>query len=150
MESRSKEEIDMLGKKIEGQCSQLLEVNVPQLRNLNVIIFNVPDDVTPENADDVIRTQNQELNLPNDSIRPKFIIKSRGNARHLIAEVKTEIWRKIALRKLKIDWQICNVEEYVKDNRCYKCSKFNIRAEEYKATTKDFKCTNCITYNKYG
>ena len=168
VESRSKEEIDMLGKKIEEQCSQLLEVNVPQLRNPNVIIFNVPDDITPENAVDVITTQNQELNLANDSIKPKFIMKSKGNTRHLIAEVKPETWRKIGLRKLKIGWQICNVEEYVKVNRCYKCSKFNHRAAECrgeetcplcaeghklgecKAAKKDFKCTNCITYNTHN
>jgi hypothetical protein len=45
IEAGSKNEITLLGKKIEEQCSQQLEVNVPKLRNPYVIIYNVPEEI---------------------------------------------------------------------------------------------------------
>lgn len=168
IESGSKSEIELLGKTIEEKCSQQLEVNVPKLRNPNVIIYNIPEEISIENAAEIISSQNGERNVSENSIRPKFIMTNRRNTRHLVAEVNPETWRNIVQRKLKIGWQICNVEDYVKINRCFKCSKFNHRAEECKgeetcplctgthklkeckATQNELKCITCVTHNKYN
>ena len=168
IEVGSENEIALLGKKIEEQCSQQLEVNVPKLRNPYVIIYNVPEEISPQNAAEVIRSQNEELNINENSIRPKFIMTNRRNTRNLVAEVSPETWRTLVQRKLKIGWQICNVEDFVRINRCFKCSKFNHRAtdckgeetcplcagkhqlKECEATERELKCTNCITHNKHN
>ena len=167
IESRKKEDIEVLSREIEKQCSQQIEVNIPKLRNPNVIIFNVPDDVTVENAAAIITSQNAELNLLEGSLRPRFIFKTRKIIRNLVMEVKPECWRTLVERKIKIGWQICNVEDYVKVNRCYRCSKYNHRADKCTADTtcpvcagphnlrdcqasrEEFKCINCISNNKY-
>ena len=71
-------------------------------------------------------------------------------------------------RKIKMGWQLCYVNDYIKVNRCFKCSKFNHKAGHFKgelacpfcsgnhklnecnAERKDFKCVNCINFNKYN
>lgn len=168
IESRKKEDIEVLSREIENQCSQQIEVNIPKLRNPNVIIFNVPDDISVDNAAAVIISQNPELNLPEGSLRPKFVFRTRKNFRNLVIEVKPESWRALVERKIKIGWQFCNVADYIKVNRYYRCSKYNHRAEnctgeetyplcagshklrDCQASRQEFKCTNCISNNKYN
>lgn len=66
-------------------------------------------------------------------------------------------------KEIKMVWQICNVDDYLKVNRCYKCSKYNHRAIDCqgedtcslcvgnhslsacKASEREFRCVNCIT-----
>ena len=159
---------EVLSREIQRQCSQHIEVNIPKLRNPNVIIFNVPDEITVENAAAIITTQNPELNLTEGSLRPKFIYKTKRNFRNLVMEVKSECWRALVKRKIKIGWLICNVEDYVKINRCYHCSKFNHKAENCKgeeicplctgnhklrdcqANKQEFRCINCISSQKHN
>lgn len=168
LESRSKEDIEVLSKEIEVKCSQQVEVNTPQLRNPNVIIFNVPEDITVENAAGIITSQNPELNLSQESLTPRFIFKTKRSIRNIVIEVKPESWRILVHKKIKMGWQICNVDDYIKVNRCYHCSKYNHRAQnckgkqtcplctgshklsECKAEEEEYKCTNCMTFNKYN
>jgi hypothetical protein len=69
---------------------------------------------------------------------------------------------------MKLGWNMCNVEDYIKINRCYKCSKFNHRAQDCKgeltcpicaenhslwdckATEEQYKCISCTNFNKYN
>ncbi|PSN41551.1 hypothetical protein C0J52_18694 [Blattella germanica] len=41
LESNSKEDIEILKNEIDKECSQILEVNVPKLRNPFVIVYNI-------------------------------------------------------------------------------------------------------------
>jgi hypothetical protein len=151
---------------IEEKCSQHLEVNIPKPRLPNVISFNVPEEFTPENAEEKIMSQNHETSLIEGSIRPTFTFRNKkNNNRNLVVEASPETRKLIIQRKLKIGWQLCNVQEYMKVNRCFKCSKFNHRAQECTgevicplctgkhklkectAQENDFKCINCITHN---
>jgi len=70
--------------------------------------------------------------------------------------------------KLKIGWTICNTNDYISVSRCFKCSRFNhhfseCRSEktcplcagkqklkECTASRAEYKCTNCMTYDKYN
>ena len=63
---------------------------------------------------------------------------------------------------------MCNVDDYIKVNRCYKCSRFNRRAQDCKgeltcpiyaenhsllereASKQQYKCINCTNLNKYN
>jgi len=74
---------------------------------------------------------------------------------------------KILGKKMKLGWNMCNDDDYIKINRCYKCSKFNHRAQECKgeltcpicaenhslqeckASKEQYKCINCTNFNKY-
>lgn len=166
--SGRKEDIDILKKNIEDKCSQLLDINIPKLRNPNLIIYNIPEDITTENAAGIIVAQNPELNLKEESLMPKFIFKTKRNSRNLVMEVTPESWRILVQKKLKLCWQICNVEDYIKVRRCYKCSRYSHRAQECHgdetcplcagnhkladcaAKANEYKCINCVTYNKHN
>jgi hypothetical protein len=43
-----------------------------------IIIYNVPDAVTTENAEDIILAQNPDLNLQEGDIQNKFTSKPKG------------------------------------------------------------------------
>jgi hypothetical protein len=63
LETKSKEEIGLLHTNINDKCSHLLEANILKLRNPNLVIYSVPEEVTVENAAEIISIQNPELNL---------------------------------------------------------------------------------------
>ncbi|PSN45024.1 hypothetical protein C0J52_23369 [Blattella germanica] len=68
IESGKEEGIDVLSKHIDDQCSQLLEVNIPKLRNPDIIVFNIQEDITEQNAAEIISLQNPELNLQENTL----------------------------------------------------------------------------------
>ena len=122
LETKSKEEIELLYANIKDKCRQHLDVHINKLRNPSITIYNVPQEITKENAEELIGTQNPELNLREWDVKPKFITKSRRNTQNLVVEVGSLVRRKIFKTKLKIGWHICNTEDDVVVNRCYKCS----------------------------
>ena len=54
IEADSREEIETLNTQIRQKCGDQLEVNVQNRRNPRLIIYNVPDAVTPVNVEDII------------------------------------------------------------------------------------------------
>jgi hypothetical protein len=166
LETKSKEEIELLHTDIKDKCSQQLEVNIQKLGNLNIVIYNVPEEVTVENAEEIISIQNPEVNLNAGDVKPKFIFRGKRNIRNLIIEVGSQTRQKIFNTKLKIGWHICNAEDYVVVNRCFKCSRCDHRASNCRgeetcplctgghklkhcsASSNDYKCINCVNFNK--
>jgi hypothetical protein len=73
METKSKEEIERLFTIINDKCSQLLEANIQKPRNPRLVIYNIPEEINPENAEQIITTQNPELMLNAREIVPKFM-----------------------------------------------------------------------------
>jgi hypothetical protein len=108
LEIKSKEELKVLHTNIKDKCSQLLEANSQKLRNPNIIINNIPEEVTTESAGEIISTQNPELDLSKGDVKPKFIYKGRRDTSNLITEVGSLVRGKIFKTKLKIGWHICN------------------------------------------
>ena len=78
-----------------------------------IIIYNVPDAVTTENAEDIILAQNPDLNLQEGDIQNKFTFKTKRNTRNMVIEVKPQTRRQLLQNKLKLEWTICNIDEYV-------------------------------------
>jgi hypothetical protein len=87
LETKSKEEIELLYADIMDKCSQHLDVHIQKLRNPSIVIYNVPEEITKENAEEIIATQNPEINLCKGDVKPKFITKGRRNKRNLVVEV---------------------------------------------------------------
>ena len=130
LETKSKEETELLYADIKDKCSQNLDAYIHKLRNPSIVIYNVPEEITKENAAEVIANQNPELNLSEGDVKPKFITKGRRSTRNLVVEVGSLVRRKIFKTKLKIGWHIWNAEDYVVVSRCFKCSGYNHKASD--------------------
>jgi hypothetical protein len=121
--------------------------------------------VTPENADDITLTQNPKLKLQEGDIHTKFAFKTKRNTRNIVIEVNPQTRMQLLQNKLKLEWMICNTDDYVSVSRCFKCSRYNHRHTECRSeqtcplcagkhklkelqrrglTTK---CINCATFN---
>jgi hypothetical protein len=119
-----------------------------------------------ENAQELIMKQNSEQSIEQDDITPRYIFQDKRKAKNLVVEVNSITRKKLLGKKMKLGWNMCNVDDYIRINRCYKCSKFNHRAQDCKgevtcpicagkhflrecqATKEEYKCTNCVNFNK--
>jgi hypothetical protein len=142
-------------------CSEELEASMPRLRNSRLIIYNFPDELNIEN----VKEQSSELCIENDNITPRYLFKDKRKANNLVTEVNS---MKFLEKKMKLGWNMCDVDDYTKINRCYKFSKFNYRAQDLKgeltcpicaenhslqecrASKEQYKCINCTNFNKYN
>jgi len=132
------------------------------------VVYNIPEEVTVENAEDIITTQNPELTLNAGEVKPKFVYRGKRNTKNLVIEVDPQTRQKTFNCKLKIGWHICNMKDYIVVSRCFKCSRYNHKASEWRgqetsplcmgdhtlkacsASPSDFKCVNCVNFNKYN
>jgi hypothetical protein len=87
---------------------------------------------------------------------------------YLLIEVNSQTRIQLLQNKLKLEWVICNIDDYMSVNRCMRCSHFNHRHTECKskeacplcagkhklkectASRPEYKCINCMTYNTYN
>ena len=70
-ETQNKKEIDALSKTINKVCGKELDASTPRRRNPRLIIYNVPDELSMENAKDLIMKQNSELCIEKEDITPR-------------------------------------------------------------------------------
>ena len=168
IETHNRNEIKVLSKTINETCGDELEASTPRRRNPRLFIYNVPDELNIENAKELIMMQNSEMGLGKEDITPRYLFKDRRKANNLVIEVNSMTRMKFLGKKMKLGWNMCNTEDYIKINRCYKCSKFNHRAQDCKgelncplctgshtlrecnATKEQYKCINCSNFNKYN
>jgi hypothetical protein len=143
---------------------------VQKRRNPRLIIYNIPDEVTLENAEDIICAQNLALALNKEDITTKFIFKTKRKERNLVIELAPQNHRIMLQKKkqLKIGWMISNTDDYISMNRCFKCTRFNHhysdcrneetcplcsgkhKLKECTAPRAEYKRINFMTYNKYN
>jgi len=168
LQTKFKEEIELLYADMKQKCNQHLNVHIHKLRTPSIVIYNVPEEIIKENAEKIIAIQNPELNVCEGNVNPKFITKDRRNTRNLVIKVGSLVRRKIFETKLKIGWHIYNEEDCVVVNRCFKYSGYNYRASDCRGmetcplcagghklkdcrrSANDYMCTNCTTFNKYN
>ena len=130
METKSKENIELLCTNINKKCSHLLEANIQKPRNPRIVIYSIPEEVNAEKAEEIITTQNPELMLNAGKVVPKFTYRGKRHTTNMVIEVGPPKRQKILSTKLKIGWPICNTRDYIVVNRCYKCSRFNHKASD--------------------
>jgi len=165
IETHNKQEIDALSKTINEMCGEELEASTPRHRNPRLIIYNVPDELNIENAKELIMKQNSKLCIEKEDLTPRYLFKEKRKANNLVIEVNSMTRMKFLGKKIKLGWNMCNVDDYTKINRCYKCSKFNHRAQDCKGELTcpicaenhslweckaSYKCINCTNLNKYN
>jgi hypothetical protein len=148
-------------------CGEELEASTSSRRNPKLIIDNVPVKLNIENAKELIMKQNSELCIEKEDITPRYLFTDKRKAKNLVTEVNSRTRIKFLGKKMKLGWKLCSVDDYIKINRCYKCSRFNHMAQdckgelacpicannhslrELKATKEHYKCINCTNFNKY-
>lgn len=168
IECEKKEEIDIININITEKCGQHVATSIPKLRNPYMVIYNIPEEMSINNADTVIRSQNEEIMLKEGDIKPKFIYKNKRKVSNLVMEVNSQTRKQLLDRKLKVGWHICRIDDYQTVKRCFKCSKFGHRAAECKgeetcpicadrhklkdctASQSEVQCANCLNHNKYN
>jgi hypothetical protein len=115
IETQNKQEIDALSKTINEKCGEELEASMPRSRNPRLIIYNVPHELGIENAKELIIKKNSEMSIEEEEdITPRYLFKDKRKANNLVTRVK------FLGKKMKLGWNMCNVEDYIKINRCYK------------------------------
>lgn len=149
--------------------SEILRPTVPKRKNPTLLIKNVPNDIGNSEILDTIYEQNPEVfdsdECWNES-RVRFVLKQFQHVRSVVVEVHPKVRKKIiALRSLKMMWNMCNVEDFVVINRCFLCLGYNHRSMECRnklscyfcsgehkssecQNCEDQVCVNCIRYNK--
>ena len=160
-------ETEILNSKIRDVCGANLEANIQKWRNPRLIIrvYNIPDTWTNENAENIITTQNPSLNLQSGDILPKYIFATKKKTRNLVTEVLPQTCRQIVQTKLKVQWTICKVDDYISVTRCFKCSGYNHRhrdcnckeacllcagnhrMQECTTPSSHYRCANCMKFN---
>jgi hypothetical protein len=168
IQAGSKEEIERIRNSITDKCGEEMEAKVHDLRNPRLVLYNIPEDVTLENATKIIREQNPELQMEENDMTTKFIYKTKRNTRNLVIEVNSHTRKQILSTRMKIGWEICKADDYIHVNRCFNCSGYNHRHVECKreqacplctgrhklrecsSSQNDYKCINCVTFNKYN
>jgi len=103
IEAGSKKQIETLGAKIQETCREELEINIQKLRNLRVVILNIPKDVILENAKHTSTQQNTELDLTEGKIHPKFSYTTKRRMKNLVVELDSNTRKKLLQTESKWD-----------------------------------------------
>jgi hypothetical protein len=166
IETGSLNELNMLSSTISIRCGEDLEVTVPRLWKPRMIIYNLPQEITADNLEDTLLSQNLELGMGKGDIVTKFKYKTKRGQINMVVEVGSETRKKLLGKKLKLGWLMCGVADYLVAKRCFKCSRFNHRQQdcrgeetcplcagghklqECKTPADHYRCIKCFNYNK--
>jgi hypothetical protein len=131
-------------------------------------LFNVPEDITLENMEDILTSQNPEQDIKVGDIKAKFSYITKRGTRNLVIEVDPSTRKKLMAARIKLGWTICRIDDYIVAKRCYRCSRYNHtfrecrgeetcplcsgghRMKDCTATKTEYKCVNCTIYNKHN
>ena len=127
IEVGSKEERERISNRITEEGRKELEAKVQEHRNPRFVIYNIPEDVTLENATKTICEQNSELQLEECDLIAKYIYRTKRNVRNMVTEVTAHAQNQLMNTRIKIGWVICKAVDYIHVNRCFKCSRYNHR-----------------------
>jgi len=163
IETGSEEEMNTLKSEIDTKLGEGLEVTTHRLRKPRLIVYNVSGGITTRNVVTIIKAQNPEIQNNGEDIEANYY---KFKDRNVVMEVDPQIRQQILQITLKIEWEICNVADYLGPIRWYKCSRYTHKHHECKgeetcphcagkhkmnectAEANKQKCINCITYNK--
>jgi hypothetical protein len=125
VECRSKTDRDIL----EKELSKLRTVTVerPKSKVPTLLLMFVPKDVEDAEIKDTILHQNSLSHIEDPVLNIKLTKRTFEDSRHVVIEVSPNLRRElVALRKIKIHWNMCRVEDFVvvTTSRCLKCLGF--------------------------
>jgi hypothetical protein len=122
IEASSKSEIETQGEKIGEKYGEELEVNIQKLKNPRLFLLNMPEDITQENVEEILRIENPELDLKEGDIRAKLCYTTKRKTKNLMIEVVSGTHKKLMQARIKLGWSICSFDDYIVAKRCFCCS----------------------------
>jgi hypothetical protein len=112
----NKKEMELLEEGIRERC-EALETNIQKPRKPRLVIVNIPNEINMENVKETPIKQNNEIDIQEGCIVPKFSYTTKRGTRNLVAEVDSETRKKLQQTEIKLGWTKCRVDVSVK--RCF-------------------------------
>jgi hypothetical protein len=127
----------------------------------------VPKDVGDDKIKDTILHQNNLSHIEGPVLNIKFTKRTFEDSRHVVIEVSQNLRRElVALRKVKLHWNLCKAKDFVAITRCLKClgfghtSRFCQNQQKCSQCAEDHhwkdcgnqqppRCTNCLKAKAY-
>lgn len=165
VECKSKSDREILERELSKQST--VTVERPKRKLPTLLLMYVPKDVENEEIKDTILHQNNLSHVEDPILNIKFTKRTFEDARHAIIEVSPNLRRElVALRKIKIHWNMCKFEDFVVVTRCLKCLGFGHTSRFCRSHQKcsycaedhhwkecgnqhQTRCSNCLKANTY-
>jgi hypothetical protein len=112
IEVNSKEERERISNRITEKCGEELEAKTQEHRNPRLIVYNIPEEVTLENATKIIREQNSDIQLEEGDLQAKYIYRTKRNVRNMVLEVTSHARNQLLSTRIKVGWVICKAADY--------------------------------------
>ena len=112
---------------LEKELSKLSTVNVgrPKKKLPNLLLTFVPEEVEDADIKNTILQQNNLTHLEDPVLHKQFTKRTFEDSKHVVIEVSPKLRRELlALQKMKPQWCMCKVEDFVSVTTCLKCLGF--------------------------
>jgi hypothetical protein len=112
-------------------------------------------------------SQNPELNLEDAILDRKYSYTTKSCNRNMVIEVDSRTRIKLLQTRVKMEWMVCKLNDYIVAKRCLRCSRYNHSHKECKGEEtcplcagnhklkectnpiSEHKCINSMAYNKH-
>jgi hypothetical protein len=123
VECKSKTDRDILEKELSKLCT--VTVECPKRKLSTLLLMYVSKDVDDDVIKETILHQNNLSHIEDPVLNIKFTKRTFEDSRHIVVEVSPNLRKElVALRKIKLHWNMCKVEDFVIVTRCLKCLSF--------------------------
>jgi hypothetical protein len=123
VECKSKTDCDIPEKNLSKLCT--VTVDRPKRKLPTLLLMYVPKDVGDDVIKNTILHQNNLSHIEDPVLNIKFRKRTFEDSRHVVIKVSPNLRRElVALRKIKLRWNMCKVEEFVAVTRCLKSLGF--------------------------
>jgi len=140
VECRTETDRDILEKELIKISA--LTVGRPKKKLPTLLLKFVPIEMEDAEIKSTILQQNNLLHLSDSVLQKKFTKRSFDDARHVVIEVSPCLRRELlTIHKLKLQWSMCEVEDFITVTRCHKCLGFGHTAQFCRNQAKCSLCT---------
>ncbi|GFV17006.1 uncharacterized protein TNCV_3067901 [Trichonephila clavipes] len=139
----SKEDKDRFLTAIKEKANTL-KVSSPKKRNPNVLLKNLPNEISDHDVLQLLKDQNPELEEKVqfwEETKIRFTLKKFENSRHLVLEMNPNCRNLcLNLKFLRANWNVCKIQDFIAINRCFKCLGYHHKAADCQNGLCCFKC----------
>ncbi|GFU00607.1 retrovirus-related Pol polyprotein from type-1 retrotransposable element R1 [Trichonephila clavipes] len=100
-----------------------LKVSSPKKRNPNVLLKNLPNEISDHDVLQLLKDQNPELEEKIqlwEETKICFTLKKFENSRHLVLEMNPNCRNLcLNLKFLRANWNVCKIQDFIAINRCF-------------------------------